>query len=182
MKYNDITSPDCTQMYTKFRRLVLNVIQPLDFTCSQKWRADPAYYTLVKNSRHHINEVSYSHDIMVPLLYPTSSLPTCVVQGSQDPELVHGIEHVVFRWWIHEMEEEQILNAQGLQEQYHIGQVGSLNFWYGGGKHLILICTLSVEPEWRRRAKTQTWTQWVWKLSNHEYSYLNRISVKMFYI
>lgn len=87
------------------------------------------------------------------LLIPTSSLPTCVVQSSQDPQLVHGVEHVVFRWRIHEMEEEQILNTQRLQEQDHVGQVGPLNLWYGGGQHLILKGTLSVEPEQRGRQR-----------------------------
>lgn len=74
------------------------------------------------------------------------SLPTCVVQSSQDPELVHGVEHVVLGWWIHEVKEEQILNTQRLQQQDYIGQVGPLDLWYGGSQHLVLIGALSVQP------------------------------------
>lgn len=77
------------------------------------------------------------------------SPPTCVVQSAQDPELVHGVEHVVLRRWIHEVEEQQILDAQRLQQQDDIGQVGPLDLWYGGSQHLILISTLSIKPEQR---------------------------------
>lgn len=48
------------------------------------------------------------------------------------------------------MEQEQVLDPQRLQQQDHIGQVGSLDLWDGGGQHLILIGTLSVKPLWRR--------------------------------
>lgn len=72
---------------------------------------------------------------------------TCVVQSSQDPKLVHGVEHVVLRWWVHEVEQEQILDAQRLQQQDYVGQVGPLDLWYGGRQHLIFIGALSVQPE-----------------------------------
>lgn len=49
------------------------------------------------------------------------SLLTCVVQSSKDPELIHGVEHVVLRWRVHEVEEEQILHTQRLQKQDYIG-------------------------------------------------------------
>lgn len=71
---------------------------------------------------------------------------TCVVQGSEDPELVHGVEHVVLRGRVHEVELQQVLHAQGLEQQHHVGQVGPLYLGHGGGQQLILVSTLRVEP------------------------------------
>lgn len=87
-----------------------------------------------------------------PCLYLASppSLPTCVVERSQDPELVHGVEHVVFRGRVHEVEEQQILDTQRLEQQYHVGQIGPLDLWDGGHQHLIFIGTLGVQPELRQ--------------------------------
>lgn len=49
------------------------------------------------------------------------------------------------------MEEQQVLHAQGLQQQHHVGQVGSLDLRYGGGEHLVLIGTLCVQPGQKER-------------------------------
>lgn len=72
-----------------------------------------------------------------------------------DPELVHGVKHVVLRWWVHEVEEEQILNPQRLEQQDYIGEVSPLDFWDGGSQHFSFICTLSIESEKKKR--TQRW-------------------------
>lgn len=69
---------------------------------------------------------------------------TCVIKRSQDPQLVHGVQHVVFRRRVHEVEEQEILNSQGLEQQHNIGQVSALDLWDGGGEHFILEGTLSV--------------------------------------
>lgn len=74
--------------------------------------------------------------------------PTRVVQGPQDPQLVHGVEHVVLRRGVHEVEEQQVLDPQGFEQQHHVGQVGPLNLWDGGGQHLILEGALGVQPGW----------------------------------
>lgn len=71
---------------------------------------------------------------------------TCVVQGPEDPELVHGVEHVVLRGWVHEVELQQILHPQGLEQQHHVGKVGPLDLGHGGGQELILVSALCVEP------------------------------------
>ena len=72
--------------------------------------------------------------------------PTCVVQRPQDPQLVHGVEHVVLGGRVHEVKEQQVLHAQRLEQQHHVGQVGPLDLRYGGGQHLVLIGTLRVQP------------------------------------
>ncbi len=69
---------------------------------------------------------------------------TCVVKRSQDPQLVHGVQHVVFRRRVHEVEEQELLNSQWLEQQHNIGQVSALDLWDSGGEHLILVGTLSV--------------------------------------
>lgn len=69
---------------------------------------------------------------------------TRVVQSTEDPQLVHGVEHVVFRWRIHEVEEQQVLHAQRLQQQHHVSQVCALDLRDGGGQHLVLEGALSV--------------------------------------
>lgn len=71
---------------------------------------------------------------------------TCVVQGPQDPQLVHGVEHVVLRWGVHEVELQQVLHAQRLEQKHHVGQVGALDLGDGGGQQLILVRTLGVQP------------------------------------
>lgn len=71
---------------------------------------------------------------------------TCVVQGSEDPELIHGVEHVVLRRRVHEVELQQVLHPQGLEQQHHVGQVGPLDLRHRGGQELILIGALGVEP------------------------------------
>ena len=35
--------------------------------------------------------------------------------------LIHGVEDVVLRGWIHEMKLQQVLYTQGLQQQYDVG-------------------------------------------------------------
>ena len=77
---------------------------------------------------------------------------TCVVQGPKDPELVHGVEHVVLRGWVHEVELQQVLHPQGLEQQHHVGQVGPLDLGHRGGQELVLVGTLGVESA---REKTQ---------------------------
>lgn len=79
---------------------------------------------------------------------------TCVVQGSKDPELIHGVEHVVLRGRVHEVELQQVLHPQGLEQQHHIGQVGPLDLGHRGGQELILVGALGVEPARRRRSAT----------------------------
>jgi len=72
--------------------------------------------------------------------------PTGVVQGPQDPQLVHGVEHVVLGRRVHEVEEQQVLHAQRLEQQHHVGQVGPLDLRDGGGQHLVLVGALRVQP------------------------------------
>lgn len=115
-----------------------------------KYQIKACHHTLrTKSNKSLINTFGY---------FNPCSLHTCVVQRSQDPQLVHGVEHVVFRWWIHEVEEEQILNAKRLQQQDYVGQVGPLDLWDGARQHLILIGALSVEPERRGGTRTETGT------------------------
>lgn len=44
------------------------------------------------------------------------------------------------------MEEEKILYSQGLQQQDHIGQVGSLDLGHCSAQQLILVGALRVQP------------------------------------
>lgn len=76
---------------------------------------------------------------------PRSQPHTCVVQGPEDPELVHGVEHVVLWGRVHEVELQQVLHSQGLEQQYHIGKVGPLDLRHSGGQQLILVSALCVE-------------------------------------
>lgn len=71
---------------------------------------------------------------------------TGVVQGAEDPELVHGVKHVVLGRRVHEVELQQVLHAEGLEQQHHVGQVGPLDLRHRGGQELILVGTLRVEP------------------------------------
>lgn len=71
---------------------------------------------------------------------------TCVVQGPKDPELIHGVEHVVFWGWVHEVELQQVLHPKGLEQQHHVGQVGPLDLGHRGGQEFILVGTLRVQP------------------------------------
>lgn len=48
------------------------------------------------------------------------------------------------------MEEQQILDAQRLEQQDHVGQVGPLDLWDGGHQHLVFIGTVSVQPARRQ--------------------------------
>lgn len=70
---------------------------------------------------------------------------TCVVQGSEYPELIHGVEHVVLRGWVHEVELQQVLDSQGLEQQHHVGQVGPLDLGHRSGQELIFVGALRVE-------------------------------------
>lgn len=63
---------------------------------------------------------------------PAPAASTCVIQGSQDPQLVHGVQHVVLRWWIHEVELQQVLHTQGLEQKHYIGKVGALDLGHRG--------------------------------------------------
>lgn len=70
---------------------------------------------------------------------------TCVIQGSEDPELIHGVEHVVLWGWVHEVKLQQVLHPQGLEQQHHVGKVGPLDLGHGGGQELVLVSALCVE-------------------------------------
>lgn len=48
------------------------------------------------------------------------------------------------------MEEQQVLDAQRLEQQHHVGQVGPLDLRNGGHQHLVLIGTISVQPASRQ--------------------------------
>ena len=65
-------------------------------------------------------------------------------------ECVHACNHVcvcVYLWWgIHEVECEQVHHTQRLQQQYHVGQVGALDFWHRCRQQLILVLTVGVQP------------------------------------
>ena len=53
----------------------------------------------------------------------------------------------VYLWWgIHEVECEQVHHTQRLQQQYHVGQVGALDFWHRCGQQLVLVLTVGVQP------------------------------------
>lgn len=63
------------------------------------------------------------------------------------------------------MEEQQVLDAQRLEQQHHVGQVGPLDLRDGGRQHLVLIGTLSVQPAGRqtvrgRGSKTEHEVYW----------------------
>lgn len=49
------------------------------------------------------------------------------------------------------MEEQQVLDPQRLEQQHHVGQVGPLDLWDGGGEHLVLVGALGVEPGHRHK-------------------------------
>ena len=52
-----------------------------------------------------------------------------------------------YLWWgIHEVECEQVHHTQRLQQQYHIGQVGALDFWHRCCQQLVFVLTVGVQP------------------------------------
>lgn len=77
---------------------------------------------------------------------PTPAASTCVIQGPQDPQLVHGVQHIVFRGRIHEVELQQVLHTQGLEQEHYVGKVGALDLRHRGRQQLILVGALGVEP------------------------------------
>ena len=56
------------------------------------------------------------------------------------------------------MELQQILNSQGLEKKHNIGQVCSLNFWYGGHKKLVFVRTLREKTETLTAKKKKKYT------------------------
>ncbi len=51
--------------------------------------------------------------------------------------LIHGVENVVLWRRIHEVELEQVLHAQGLEQEHDVGEVGALDLGDGGGEQLL---------------------------------------------
>ena len=48
--------------------------------------------------------------------------------------MVEGGHDVVLRWWVHEVEVEveEVLDAEVLEEEHDVGEVGALNLGDGG--------------------------------------------------
>lgn len=62
---------------------------------------------------------------------------TCVVEGTQHPKLVHGLQDIVLWWRVHEVEVQQVLHVEALEEQHDVGQVGPLDLRNGRRQQLV---------------------------------------------
>ena len=60
-----------------------------------------------------------------------------VVQRAQHPELEHGVEDVVARRRVHEVEVQQVVHVQGLEQQHHVAQVGALDLGHRHRQQLL---------------------------------------------
>mmetsp|Transcript_24293 Transcript_24293/g.76457 ORF Transcript_24293/g.76457 Transcript_24293/m.76457 type:complete len:388 (-) Transcript_24293:519-1682(-) len=69
-----------------------------------------------------------------------------VVERAQNPELVHAVEDVVLRRRVHEVELQQVLDAQGLEQQHHVAEVGALDLRHRVLQHLVPVLPLREEP------------------------------------
>ena len=49
--------------------------------------------------------------------------------------------------WVHEMELEEVLDSEGLEEEHHVGQIGTLDLRQGCDEHLLLVLALRVKAE-----------------------------------
>ena len=49
------------------------------------------------------------------------------------------------RWWVHEVELQQVLDAQRLEQQHDIGQVGSLDLRHCRRQEFVLVLTRRVQ-------------------------------------
>lgn len=59
-----------------------------------------------------------------------------------------------YLWWrIHKVEGQQVLDAQRLEQQHGVGQVGALDLGHGGGEQLVLVLALRVQAEGAARAR-----------------------------
>ena len=51
-----------------------------------------------------------------------------MIQGTQDPQLVHGVEKIVLRWRVHEVELQQVFDIERLQKEDHDREISPLDF------------------------------------------------------
>merc|ERR1740124_1987891 len=61
--------------------------------------------------------------------------------------LVEGGHDVVLRWWVHEVEVEEVLDAEVLEEEHDVGEVGALNLGDGGLHEFLAELAVCVESE-----------------------------------
>merc|ERR1740124_1691852 len=61
--------------------------------------------------------------------------------------LVEGGHDVVLRWWVHEVEVEEVLDAEVLEEEHDVGEVGALNLGDGGLHEFLAELAVGVESE-----------------------------------
>ena len=71
---------------------------------------------------------------------------TCIRERPEYPQLVHGVQYVLLGGRVHEVKVQQVLHAEGLEEEHHVGQVGPLDLRHGRGQELVAILTLRVQP------------------------------------
>mmetsp|Transcript_31993 Transcript_31993/g.75370 ORF Transcript_31993/g.75370 Transcript_31993/m.75370 type:complete len:202 (+) Transcript_31993:814-1419(+) len=68
-----------------------------------------------------------------------------VAQRPEDPKLVHGVEHDLLGRGVHEVEVQQVLDAEGLEEEDDVAEVGALDLRDRVVQHLKLVGRLGVE-------------------------------------
>ena len=77
-----------------------------------------------------------------------------VIQRAQDPQLVHAVQDVILRGWVHKVKVQEVLHVEGLEKQHHVPEVSALNLRHRHGEHLVLERHLRVQPVARARSGT----------------------------
>lgn len=71
---------------------------------------------------------------------------TSVIQGVQDPQLVHGVNDVVAGGRVHPTKVENVVHFQALEQQHDVREVGPLDLGHRHGQHLVSVRCLCVQP------------------------------------
>merc|ERR1740124_1620028 len=76
-------------------------------------------------------------------------MPRFLRRSTTLERLVEGGHDVVLRWWVHEVEVEveEVLDAEVLEEEQDVGEVGALNLGDGGLHELLAELAVGVESE-----------------------------------
>lgn len=62
-----------------------------------------------------------------------------IIESPKYPELEHGVEDIFLRWGVHEVEFEEIFDAEGFEEEYGVCQICSLDFGNIVGEQLVQV-------------------------------------------
>mmetsp|Transcript_12018 Transcript_12018/g.34743 ORF Transcript_12018/g.34743 Transcript_12018/m.34743 type:complete len:221 (-) Transcript_12018:630-1292(-) len=76
-----------------------------------------------------------------------------VVESTQDPELVERVHDVVLRRRVHEGEVQEVLHAEGLEQQHHVAEVCALDFGNLIREELVAVLPLSEKAIGPARAR-----------------------------